>query len=196
MFPARLSRTKLSKGLSLNSMELLKVYLYGSPLLKRKTRNVGLLPDNFTEFLERMYATMYDDDGIGLSANQVGVEQRFFIADFSLHDKNMHREIFINPEIIASEGQDFLEEGCLSIPGIHEKVERATKITLRYENRQRETLEKTFTGFPARVIQHEIDHLNGILFVERISALKRSFIKSKLERLAEEGRTQTEPYTI
>ena len=177
-------------------MELLDVYLYGSPLLKQKTRKVEELPANFPEFLERMYATMYDDDGIGLSANQVGVELRFFIADFSLHDKSMSREVYINPELIASEGQSVLEEGCLSIPGIHEKVIRAFKIVLRYENLQREVTEKTFEGFPARVVQHELDHLNGILLVERISVLKRSFIKSKLDRIAEKGITQTESYKI
>lgn len=177
-------------------MELLEIYLYGSPLLKRKTKAVDDLPENFPGFLERMYATMYDDDGIGLSANQVGVDQQFFIVDFSLHDGNMSREIFINPEILESEGVDTLEEGCLSIPGIHEKVTRAYKIKVRYENLGREVIEKEFEGFPARVIQHETDHLNGVLFVERISPLKRSFIDSKLRKIAETGRTQTEPVTI
>lgn len=175
---------------------MLEIYLYGSPLLKRKTKAVEDLPENFPGFLERMYATMYDDDGIGLSANQVGVDQRFFIVDFSLHDEDMSREVFINPEILASEGVDTLEEGCLSIPGIHEKVTRAYKIKVRYENLGREVIEKEFEGFPARVIQHETDHLNGVLFVERISPLKRSFIDSKLRKIAETGSTQTEPLTI
>jgi len=177
-------------------MELLEIYLFGSPLLKRKTKPVGVLPDHFPEFLERMYATMYDDDGIGLSANQVGVDLHFFIVDFSLHDKTMSREVFINPEILESTGIDTLEEGCLSVPEIHEKVTRAYQIKVRYENLKREIVEKEFEGFPARVIQHEIDHLNGVLFVERISPLKRSFIDSKLKKIAEEGSTQTEPVTI
>jgi len=177
-------------------MELLEIYLFGSPLLKRKTKRVGVLPDHFPEFLERMYATMYDDDGIGLSANQVGVDLHFFIVDFSLHDKTMSREVFINPEILESTGIDTLEEGCLSVPEIHEKVTRAYQIKVRYENLKREIVEKEFEGFPARVIQHEIDHLNGVLFVERISPLKRSFIDSKLKKIAEEGSTQTEPVTI
>ena len=177
-------------------MELLEIYLYGSPLLKRKTERVERLPENFPQFLERMYATMYDDDGIGLSANQVGVDRRFFIADFSLHDENMQREIFINPEIVESQGIAIQEEGCLSIPEIREKVTRAYKIKVRYENLKRETIEKEFEGFPARVVQHETDHLNGILFIERISPLKRSFIDSRLKRIAEKGNTQTEPVTI
>ena len=177
-------------------MELLEIYLYGSPLLKRKTKRVGELPGHFPEFLKRMYATMYDDDGIGLSANQVGVDQHFFIADFSLHDKDMSREVFINPEILESTGIDTLEEGCLSVPEIHEKVTRAYQIKVRYENLKREVIEKEFEGFPARVIQHETDHLNGILFVERISPLKRSFIDSKLKKIDEKGSTQTEPVTI
>ena len=177
-------------------MDLLQIYLYGSPLLKRQTQVVGDLPEHFPGFLEQIYATMYDDDGIGLSANQVGVDQRFFITDFSLHNKNMTREIFINPEILESEGVNILEEGCLSVPEIHEKVTRADNIKVRYENLRREVIEKEFEGFPARVIQHEIDHLNGVLFVERISPLKRSFIDSKLKKIAEKGKTQTEPVTI
>lgn len=177
-------------------MKLLDIYVYGSPLLKRKTRKVAQLPDNFPQFLERMYATMYDDDGIGLSANQVGVDLHFFIVDFSLHDKNMGKEVFINPVIIQREGEDVLEEGCLSVPEIRETVTREWKIKVRYENVQREVIEKEFEGYLARVIQHEIDHLNGVLFVERISPLKRSFIESKLEKIAEKGKTQTEPVTI
>ncbi|MCK4640199.1 MAG: peptide deformylase [Candidatus Marinimicrobia bacterium] len=177
-------------------MELLDIYVYGSPLLKRKTCKVGQLPDNFPQFLERMYATMYDDDGIGLSANQVGVDFRFFIVDFSLHDKNMGKEVFINPEILQREGMDVLEEGCLSVPGIREKVTREWKIKVSYENVQREVIEKEFEGYLARVIQHEIDHLNGILFIDRISPLKRSFIESKLKNIAVKGKTQTEPVSI
>lgn len=178
-------------------MDSLEIYLYGSPLLKRNTRRVGELPRAFPQFLERMYTTMYGDDGIGLSANQVGLDQRFFIADFSLHDKTtLSREIFINPEILEKRGSDILEEGCLSIPGIREMVTRAYEIKVRYENLDREIMEREFMGFPARVVQHEVDHLNGILFVERISPLKRSFIQSKLKRIAEKGTNQTEPITI
>ncbi len=177
-------------------MKLLDIYVYGSPLLKRKTRKVGQLPDNFPQFLERMYATMYDDDGIGLSANQVGVDLRFFIVDFSLHDKNMGKEVFINPEILRREGTDVLEEGCLSIPGIREKVTREWEIKVRYENLQRDVIEREFEGYPARVIQHELDHLNGILFIDKISLLKRSFIESKLKKIAVKGKTQTEPFSV
>jgi len=177
-------------------MKLLDIYVYGSPLLKRKTRKVGQLPDNFPRFLERMYAAMYDDDGIGLSANQVGVDLHFFIVDFSLHDKNMEKEVFINPEILQREGVDVLEEGCLSVPGIREKVTREWKIKVRYENIQREVIEKEFEGYLARVIQHELDHLNGILFIDKISLLKRSFIESKLKKIAVKGKTQTEPISI
>jgi len=177
-------------------MKLLDIYVYGSPLLKRKTRKVAQLPDNFPQFLERMYATMYDDDGIGLSANQVGVDLHFFIVDFSLHDKNMGKGVFINPEIIQREGEDVLEEGCLSVPGIREKVTREWKIKVRYENLQRVVIEKEFEGYLAKVIQHEIDHLNGILFVDKTSPLNLSFIASKLKKIAVKGKTQTEPISI
>jgi len=177
-------------------MEPLEIYLYGSPLLKRRTRKIEELSPNFADFLERMYLTMFEDDGIGLSANQVGVELRFFIADFSLHDKNLGREVFINPEIIAQEGEDILKEGCLSIPEIREKVPRALKIKVRYQNLEGQLLEKEYEGFPARVIQHEVDHLNGIFFIERISPLKRSFLKSALKKIAEKGKTQITPVVI
>jgi len=177
-------------------MELLEIYLYGSPLLKRRTRKVEELPPNFADFVERMYLTMYKDDGVGLSANQVGVELCFFIADFSLHDKNLGREIFINPEILTREGAEILEEGCMSNPEIREKVPRALKIKVRYENLAGQLLEKEYEGFAARVIQHEIDHLNGIFFVEKISPLKRSFLKSALKKIAEKGKTQITPVVI
>jgi peptide deformylase len=177
-------------------MDMLEIYVYGSPLLRRKTRKVEQLPNHFPEFLERMFVTMHNDDGIGLSANQVGVEMQFFIADFSLHDKNFGREVFINPEIIAKEGSDIFEEGCLSVPEIREKVTRAFKIKVRYENLIREIIEKEFDGFFARVIQHETDHLNGILFIDHISSLKRSFLNSKLKTIAQKGRTQTNPLVI
>jgi len=127
---------------------------------------------------------MYDDEGIGLSANQVGLDLRFFVADFSLREENLGREVIINPVIIKTEGEVIGEEGCLSLPNIREQIPRAEKIILRYENRERKVIEREFNDLVARVIQHETDHLDGLTMVDRISPLKRSFLRSKLKRLA------------
>lgn len=176
-------------------MTPLKIYFYGSPILSEKTKPIQDLPERFSEFLDRMYATMYADDGIGLSANQVGVDRKFFIADFSLHDRNLEKGVFINPEILESEDEELLEEGCLSLPEIRVKVPRATKLKLRYERPDRQVLEREFSGYPARVIQHEVDHLNGIFIIDHISPLKRSFLAGKLHKIAEKGQIQTEVVT-
>lgn len=168
-------------------MAILPVYVYGSPILRKKLTPLAEIPAGFDLILADMWDTMYDDDGIGLSANQVGLDLRFFVADFSLSDKKMGREVIINPEIISSEGVSIETEGCLSLPGIQEKISRAEKIVLRYETLERQKLEREFSAYAARVVQHETDHLNGIFITDRISALKRSFLKSKLRHLADEA---------
>lgn len=165
-------------------MSLLKIYPYGSPILRKKTEKVGKLPPDFGKLLDDMYDTMYNGEGIGLSANQVGLDMSFFIVDFSLHDEKMGKMVFINPVILESAGESVMEEGCLSIPDIHEEAPRADKIKVQYEDTGRIVHIEEFTGYYARVIQHETDHLNGIYFVDRISRLKHSFIASKLKRIA------------
>lgn len=165
-------------------MALLPIHVYGSPILRKKLIPIDDLPEDFDRILNDMWETMYDEEGIGLSANQVGLDLRFFIADFSLRDKNIRREVFINPAIIATEGESIDEEGCLSLPDIREQIPRAEKIVLRYETPARRLIEREFDGFQARVIQHEVDHLEGKFIFDRISALKRSFLKSKLNRLS------------
>ena len=99
-------------------MAILDVYLYGAPILRKKTNPVTDLPPDFERILNDMFETMYDDDGIGLAANQVGLDMKFFIADFGLRDKSLGREVFLNPEIIFASGAVEDEEGCLSLPNI------------------------------------------------------------------------------
>lgn len=176
-------------------MTPLEIYLYGSPILSEKTKPFQELPERFSEFLNRMYATMYTDDGIGLSANQVGIDRKFFIADFSLHDRNLEKGVFINPEILESDGEELQEEGCLSLPEIRVIVPRATNIKIRYENPDRQVIEQEYSGYPARVIQHEVDHLSGVYITDHISPLKRSFLAAKLRKIAEKGQSQTEVVT-
>ena len=165
-------------------MAVLPIYIYGSPILHKKLLPIDDLPQDFDRILADMWETMYDDEGIGLSANQVGLDLRFFVADFSLREENLGREVIINPVIIKVEGEVSSEEGCLSLPNIREQIPRAEKIILRYENRERKVIEREFNDLVARVIQHETDHLDGLTMVDRISPLKRSFLRSKLKRLA------------
>lgn len=165
-------------------MAVLPIYIYGSPILHKKLLPIDDLPQDFDRILADMWETMYDDEGIGLSANQVGLDLRFFVADFSLREENLGREVIINPVIIKTEGEVIGEEGCLSLPNIREQIPRAEKIILRYENRERKIIEREFNDLVARVIQHETDHLDGLTMVDRISQLKRSFLRSKLRRLA------------
>jgi peptide deformylase len=165
-------------------MAVLPIYIYGSPILHKKLLPIDDLPQDFDRILSDMWETMYDDEGIGLSANQVGLDLRFFVADFSLREENIGREVIINPVIIKTEGEVIGEEGCLSLPNIREQIPRAEKIILRYENRERKIIEREFNDLVAHIIQHETDHLDGLTMIDRISPLKRSFLRSKLKRLA------------
>ena len=168
-------------------MSIMNVKIYGSKILRKKVDQLKEIPENFEKLVEDMYETMNVEKGIGLSANQVGLDMSFFIVDFGLYDEKYGRQIFINPEIIEMEGQTIDEEGCLSLPGINEKVKRADRIRVKYKDENFEDHDEIYTDYLSRVIQHEHDHLNGIVFTDRISALKRSFIKNKLADLEEEA---------
>jgi peptide deformylase len=133
-----------------------------------------------------MIATMYDDDGIGLSANQAGLPHRFFVIGESAFKDGRGDSVFINPEILESSEEIWeYEEGCLSVPGIRETVLRPREIRVRYVSEKGEAREEVFTDLAARVFQHELDHLNGIFFVDRISPLRRSRLRKQLKRLEE-----------
>lgn len=168
-------------------MSKLKVKIYGSPILRKRVNKLEKLPDNFDTIVADMFETMMEEKGIGLSANQVGLDMSFFIVDFGLYDENLTRHVFINPEITSMEGETLDEEGCLSLPGINEKVKRADKIHIKYKNEKFEDMEEDYEGYLSRVIQHEYDHLNGVVFTDRISTLKKSFIKNKLHALEKEA---------
>jgi len=165
----------------------MNVKIYGSEILRKKVSRLEKLPENFDKLIADMYDTMNEEKGIGLSANQVGLDMSFFIVDFGLYDEKFGRQVFINPEIVDMKGQTIDEEGCLSLPGINEKVKRADQIRIKYKNKNFEDRDEIYTDYLSRVIQHEYDHLNGIVFTDRISALKRSFIKNKLAALEEEA---------
>lgn len=167
---------------------ILPIYIYGHPVLRKVAKDIDV-PNypNLKELIENMYETMYNAEGIGLAGPQVGLAERIFIVDLDPLANEEYPEfkgfkkVFINAQILDRSGdEELVEEGCLSIPGIHERVPREDKITIKYldENMQEHT--EDYSGFMARVIQHEYDHIEGIMFIDKISALRKRMIKTKL----------------
>lgn len=170
----------------------LKVVKYGDPVLEQ--RAVPVADAEFgtpalKELVAQMFDTMYASKGVGLAAPQVGVSKRLAVIDVASADDPLKPEriVIINPEIVEQEGSQTGEEGCLSIPGFREDVTRAEGIVVRAKNELGESIELRGTELLSRALQHEIDHLNGILFINRISPLKRDLIKRKIKKLAKAG---------
>ena len=164
-------------------MALLPILEFPDPRLR--TKAVPLTPEQVTTpafqgLLDDMFQTMYDAPGIGLAASQVDVHQRFMVIDVS-EEKNQP-QVFINPEIVAKAGEQVYQEGCLSVPGIFADVTRANEITVRYLDRQGQAQELQADGLLAVCIQHEMDHLDGKLFVDYLSPLKREMVRKKLAK--------------
>lgn len=170
---------------------ILPIYIYGQPVLRKVTEDID--PENYpnlNKLIENMFETMYHADGVGLAAPQVGLTDRIFVVDLAPLASEEHPEfrdfkkVFINAHITERRGeQEMVEEGCLSIPGIHEKVPREGEVTIAYLNEDLQPREEHYSGFKARVIQHEYDHLDGILFVDKISPLRKRMVKSKLTNM-------------
>ena len=141
-------------------------------------------------FAESMFATMDASDGVGLAAPQVGVSERLFVIDSRAmideeSDEQGIRKAFFNPEILEESGEHVgYEEGCLSIPGIRENVERQPVVRMRYQDAEGQSYEETFEGMTARVIQHEYDHIEGILFIDRINPLRKRLLKKRLLKVS------------
>ena len=161
-------------------MATLEILHFPDPRLRKKARPVAQVDDQVRQTVANMFETMYQAPGIGLAATQVNVRQRIIVIDVS-EAKNQPL-CLINPEIIQYEGEDEMEEGSLSVPGIYEKVSRAERIRFRALNRDGEPFERDAGGLLAVCIQHEIDHLDGKLFVDYLSPLKRQRIRKKLEK--------------
>ncbi len=139
------------------------------------------------QLVEDMFETMYATHGVGLAATQIGVPKRVAVIDVSGGEDPSRKLVLINPEIIAREGKQVSEEGCLSVPGFPEPVRRAYKVTARAQNVKGETFEVTGEDLLARALQHEIDHLNGKLYLSHLSPLKRDLIRRKIRKLQKEG---------
>jgi peptide deformylase len=168
---------------------ILPIYIYGQPVLKRKADVIGKDHEGLDELITNMWETMYEAQGVGLAAPQVGHSIRLFLVDTTIMEDDEKdfkgiKQVFINAEMIEEDGELWeYEEGCLSIPQIRADVERPGRIRLKFLNANFEPRDVVFEGVTARVIQHEYDHIEGVLFTERIKPIKRRLIKRKLENL-------------
>ena len=160
-------------------MAILDILHFPDPRLRTKAQPVEKVDDDLRKLIDDMFDTMYDAPGIGLAATQVNVHKRIVVIDISEeHDDPL---CLINPEIIARDGEEEMDEGCLSVPGVYEKVVRADHIRIRTLTREGDTIEFDAEGLLAVCIQHELDHLDGKLFIDYLSNLKRQRIRKKLE---------------
>ena len=170
---------------------ILPIVIYGNPILRKKASPIDANYPNLPELINNMWETMDRAHGIGLAAPQVGLSIRLFVIDASpLQEEYPEQEldnfkkVFINAQILNSQGEPWkFEEGCLSIPNLRDVVARPEEITMKYQDEEWNWHEETFSGFKARVIQHEYDHIEGILFIDYLSPLKKSLIKSKLDAM-------------
>ncbi len=165
----------------------LEIVKYPDPVLERPAERVTEFNDELRRFVDDMFESMYAAKGIGLAAPQVGVSKRLTVIDLSFKERPEDKIVLINPEIILREGKQYEEEGCLSLPEIREKVSRAAKVTVRAQDIDGNWFEMDGTELLARAFQHEIDHLDGILFFRRVSALKRDLILRRIRKMQKAG---------
>jgi peptide deformylase len=168
---------------------ILPIYLYGQPVLRKDAKDISKDYPNLKELIDNMFETMYQADGIGLAAPQIGLDIRLFVIDLEpMADDDPKysgfKKVFINPKIVEEAGESVkMEEGCLSVPGINEIVERKEKIRIQYFDENFVFYDKEYGDFFARCIQHEYDHIEGELFVDHISGIRKKLIKGKLNNL-------------
>jgi peptide deformylase len=161
---------------------------YGDPVLETKAAKIEEFdtPD-LHKLIEDMFESMYAARGVGLAAPQIGIGKRIAVIDCSNGERSEEKIVIINPEIIKVEGGQANEEGCLSIPGFRENVTRGKRVTVKAQDVKGEWFEKTGEDLLARAFQHETDHLNGTLYINHVSVLKRDLIKRKIRKLAKAG---------
>jgi peptide deformylase len=163
---------------------ILPIVAYGDPVLKKRASDISKKYPKLEELISDMYETMQASHGVGLAAPQIGLSIRLFVIDASaFEDEEVKdfREVFINPVIVEEEGPLWkFNEGCLSIPTIREDVQRKKVLRIEYYDENWNHKKETYTGLAARIIQHEYDHIEGVLFIDRISPLRKRLIKSKL----------------
>lgn len=161
---------------------------YGDPVLRRKAEPVREVTPAIRTLIEGMYAVMYGARGLGLAAPQVGASQRVFVLDVEDEEGQRVKRAFINPVLKEKSGSMVGEEGCLSIPGLYADVKRYARVVFEATDEDGQPFRVEGTGLLARALQHELDHLDGVLFVDRLSLIRRKLLDSKLERIREESR--------
>jgi peptide deformylase len=172
------------------------ITVYGDPILRKKTSDIEQDYEGLDQLVEDMYETMHNAEGVGLAAPQIGLSIRVFVVDLSALSKDYpeldnFKKAFINAHIIEKDGEEeLMNEGCLSLPGLHEDILRKERIRIRYQDTEWIEHDDIYTGYQARVIQHEYDHLDGILFIDHCSPLKRRLLKGKLTDISK-GKVST-----
>src|ERR1700744_411584 len=160
---------------------------FPDPILQRPTEPVTAFDDDLRRLVDDMFESMYVAHGIGLAAPQIGIPKRLTVIDLSFQKNPGEKITLINPEVVTREGKVYEEGGCLSLPDIREKVARAARVKIRAQDIHGQWFEREADELLARAFQHEIDHLDGILFIFRISALKRDFVLRKIRKLQRAG---------
>jgi len=171
-------------------MAVFEITLFGNPILKKKCETVAEFK-TLAPLVNNMLDTMYEEEGIGLAGNQIGIDLHLMVIDVShIEDTDGHL-VIANGEIIDRSSEIIMEEGCLSLPGVRFDVKRPEEITLKYQTISGETKVEEFNGMHARVIQHEIDHLNGILMIDRVSPLVKMQFNQELKEIEKLGKKQS-----
>ena len=166
------------------------IYVYGHPVLRKVAQEIDRDYPDLDRLIEDMFETMYKSDGLGLAAPQVGKSIRLFVIDGEPlaedhPEMKEFKQAFINPQVIERKGARVpMNEGCLSLPGLHEEVDRESEIHIQYYDQQWNFHDEVYTGYKARVVLHEYDHLDGILFPDRLSPLRRRLLKGKLNDIS------------
>lgn len=157
-----------------------EVLIYPDPELKQKAKAVAKVDDDIRALVQDMVDTMYAEKGVGLAATQIGVHKRIIVIDASPQQPGEKLRVFINPELLEADGRTKFTEGCLSIPGETEEIERFLKVSVRALDENGDSFELEAEGLLSIALQHEMDHLDGVLFVDRLSSLKRGSIRKKM----------------
>lgn len=166
---------------------ILDIKKYPDPVLRKKAAEVTEINEAIINLLDNMVETMLAAPGVGLAAPQVGVSKRIIVVDIMARTEQVNIQKFINPEIVEMEGCEIDEEGCLSVPGEYARVKRAQKILLKALNEKSDELTLELEGLPARIVQHEVDHLEGILFIDRLPIFSRETIKKHIKKRVAAG---------
>jgi peptide deformylase len=182
-----MTRPKGKKMADKPAVKIHPVVKYPDPILAKKGEPVTVFDDALRQLVDEMFESMYVAQGIGLAAPQIGVSKQLTVIDVSFKKNPKDKLVLINPRVIETEGKQFEEEGCLSLPDIREKVHRAERVKVRAQNEHGKSFDVEGDELLARALLHEIDHLNGILFIDHLSRLKRELVLRKIRKMQKNG---------